>query len=474
MPLAIELAAGRTTLFSPEQIVDRLSSRLDLLKGGRDTDPRQQTLRATIEWSYDLLSDEEKRLFARLSVFAGGCTYEAAEEVAGADPDTLQSLLEKNLLRRRDSELGPRYWTLETIRDFARERLAASGELEDVSQRHADWVLRLARETEGLRVTAEQRRWRTTLEPEQDNLRAALAWMENRALIDAQLELVGSIFHFWYIRGSWREGQRWTEAALSRSAGERSVARAKALNAAAGYTEMLGDFASTRAYAEESLSISREAGDSREIAWALICLGIAASELDGDYEQAKTLFEEAANEAREVGDKWSLAVAVGDLGVAVSCQGDLARAIALTEEALVLFRELGSDAEVAWMLSNLAEGLAETGREEEALEAARESLVLSHAIGDVATRIASISMLASIAMRRGHAEPAAKLFGAADAFRVRIGKVIERSNVESHRTTSEALARRLGQERYEEAIAKGQSMSLDEAVRYALEALQGS
>ena len=128
LPLALELAAARTALFSPEQLLERLSQRLDLLKGERDADPRQQTLRATIEWSYDLLSGEEQALFARLSVFAGGCSYEAAEQVVDADPDTLQSLLDKSLLRKRESEAGPRYWMLETIREYGTERLEASGE----------------------------------------------------------------------------------------------------------------------------------------------------------------------------------------------------------------------------------------------------------------------------------------------------------------------------------------------------------
>ena len=125
LPLALELAAARTALFSPEQLLERLSQRLDLLKGERDADPRQQTLRATIEWSYDLLSEEEQALFARLSVFAGGCSYEAAEQVVDADPDTLQSLLDKSLLRKRESEAGPRYWMLETIREYGAERLEA-------------------------------------------------------------------------------------------------------------------------------------------------------------------------------------------------------------------------------------------------------------------------------------------------------------------------------------------------------------
>ncbi|MGH3127485.1 MAG: ATP-binding protein, partial [Gaiellaceae bacterium] len=172
LPLALELAAARTALFSPEQLLAKLSQRLDLLKGERDADPRQQTLRATVEWSYDLLLEEEQRLFARLAVFAGGCAYEAAEEVAGADPDTLQSLLDKSLVRKRDSKTGARYWMLETIREYAAERLEASGEAGELRQRHAAYFLDLAEQAEPYLATGGK--WLDRLDVEVDNLRSAL------------------------------------------------------------------------------------------------------------------------------------------------------------------------------------------------------------------------------------------------------------------------------------------------------------
>jgi len=164
LPLALELAAARTALFSPGQLLERLSERLDLLKGDRDADPRQQTLRATIEWSYDLLSEEEQALFARLSVFAGGCAYEAAEQIASADPDTLQSLLDKSLVRKRESATEPRYWMLETIREYAAERLELHDDGDALSQRHAAYFLRLAEEAEPHLTGAEQARWMERLE----------------------------------------------------------------------------------------------------------------------------------------------------------------------------------------------------------------------------------------------------------------------------------------------------------------------
>jgi predicted ATPase/class 3 adenylate cyclase len=469
LPLAIELAAARMALLTPEQLLERLSKRLDLLKGTRDADPRQQTLRATIEWSYDLLGPAEQQLVARLSVFAGGCTLEAAEDVCGTDLDTLGSLLDKSLLRSLDAEIGPRFWMLETIRDFARERLAESGEAKDVSQRHADWVLRLTRDAKRKVDREELPRWHTTLEPEQENLRAAFAWMEEASWIDAQLELVWSICHFWYTRGNWREGRRWAEAALSRSEGQRNAIRAKALNAAAGFTERLGDFQFTRLYAEESLSISRETGDLQDSAMALILLGNAAYG-DGDHVQAGALYEEAAGEARGSGDRWSLGIALGDLGTVAWEQGDQTRAITLCEEALALLRELGADSLIAWSLSSMADFLFESGRVTEALEAARESLALAHATGDVTTRIESLSTLARIAMRRGDMVSAAALLGAAEAFREPTGMVTERSAFDAFGTTTGELVLSLGQERYESALATGRAMTLDEAVEYAMSA----
>ena len=189
LPLALELAAARTALFSPGQLLERLSERLDLLKGDRDADPRQQTLRATIEWSYDLLSEEEQALFARLSVFAGGCTYEAAEQIADADPDTLQSLLDKSLVRKRESEAEPRYWMLETIREYAAEQLQDDGEAERIARRHLAYYVAVVEDVDERRKVGDyEARW---IEEERDNLRSAFD--ADLALDPEQaLELVGS------------------------------------------------------------------------------------------------------------------------------------------------------------------------------------------------------------------------------------------------------------------------------------------
>lgn len=226
-PLALELAAARASVLSPRQILDRLSKRLDLLKGGRDADPRQQTLRATIEWSYDLLAGDEQRLFARLAVFGGGCTLEAAEEVIGADLDTLQSLVDKSLLRHTEE----RFWMLETIREYAAERFRASGEADELRRRHAEHFLALVEEAEPY-VREESQEWLTRLEREFANLRVALDQLHASGQGELALRLAGSASEFWASRDHITEGRRHLERALSTDQ-RPTAARARALTGAA-------------------------------------------------------------------------------------------------------------------------------------------------------------------------------------------------------------------------------------------------
>ena len=241
LPLALELAAARTAVFSPEQMLDRLGSRLDLLKGERDADPRQQTLRATIQWSYDLLSPIEQALLDRLSVFADGCSYEASEQVADADPDTLQSLLDKSLVRRRGSGSESRYWMLETIREFAAEQLAKTGERDTTRERHLAFYVSLVVEAEPQLTGRSQKEWFDRLSVEQENVRAALGFACDRADGEQALMLAGSFWRYWWTRGQIDEGERWYEAALAVGDGASDTARARGLFGLAHMTEARGD-----------------------------------------------------------------------------------------------------------------------------------------------------------------------------------------------------------------------------------------
>jgi predicted ATPase len=227
LPLALELAAARASVLSPTQILERLSQRLDLLKGGRDADPRQQTLRATIAWSHELLDAGEQQLFARLAVFTGGCTVEAAEEVLKAELDTLQSLVDKSLVRHTEE----RFWMLETIREYAADQLENVGGVEELHRRHAMYFLVVAEEAEP-HLRGSPREWLDRLEHEQDNFRAALDRLEAAGESQLVLELAGALFRFWYMRGHLAEGRRRLESGL-RDDDRPTPARGRALNGAA-------------------------------------------------------------------------------------------------------------------------------------------------------------------------------------------------------------------------------------------------
>jgi hypothetical protein len=302
LPLALELAAARASVLSPRQMIERLSGRLDLLKGGRDSDPRQQTLRATVDWSHELLSEEEKGLFARLAVFVGGCTLESAQEVANADLDTLQSLADKSLLRTRDE----RFSMLETIRDYAAERLEQSGEGEELRRRHAQHFLALAEEA-WPNLQGSSGAWLERLAREHDNVRAALDRLEASGESELVLRLAGAVSRFWYLRGHLTEGRRRLEDAL-RAEARPTAARAKTLNGASMMAAVGGDVATARLRAEQGLALHRTLGDERGIAHSGFLLGFAAYE-EGDLDRAQQLFEESVRRSGELGDEHSTLLA---------------------------------------------------------------------------------------------------------------------------------------------------------------------
>jgi predicted ATPase/class 3 adenylate cyclase len=400
LPLAIELAAARTALFSPEQLLDKLAQRLDLLKGERDADPRQQTLRATIAWSYDLLSEDEQRLFRRLAVFVGGCTYEAAEEIAGADPDTLQSLLDKSLLRKRDSKVGPRYWMLETIREFAGERLEASGEAEEIRGRHAEWLLVLARTLEPYSPVTKD--WLGTLDFEHDNIRAALDHLAARGETQRALELAEAVWRFWKMRGHQLEAERRFGTLLAADA-RPTAARAHALNAAGGMLVENGDYDLGRRKAEEALDIHTREGDAWGVARSTFLLGYVAIE-SGDFAAARPLFEETFELMNELGHEQYVGMAAFNLAWALEELGDLARARALTEENIRRARAIGSPNLEAGTLNTLAGYLEDEGRHEEALAAKQEALRLHDELGDLQSMLDDIGRVARAHAQTGRSE----------------------------------------------------------------------
>ncbi|MDQ1605240.1 MAG: hypothetical protein QOE01_3085, partial [Actinomycetota bacterium] len=339
LPLALELAAARTALFSPKQLLERLSGRLDLLKGDRGADPRQQTLRATIEWSYDLLSAPEQELFAHLSVFSGGCSYEAAEEVAGADPDTLQSLLDKSLLRKRESEVGARYWMLETIREYARDMLGHGDRRRHLGELHLSFYLEIVEEAEPNLTGSEQRLWFERLALEQDNIREGLAYACESGDGERALTLAGTVWRFWWTRGQIFEGSRWYERAFAVGGHASDAARARAVFGAAHMAEARGNVEQARAQFEEAATLLRRLGETR---WLILALAhLAGTYFDSDRHGADGIIREALGLAEASGDIRGAAIVKGNLASQLLVEGEEERAQALLEEALHGHRALG-------------------------------------------------------------------------------------------------------------------------------------
>jgi predicted ATPase/class 3 adenylate cyclase len=464
LPLALELAAARTALFSPEQLLERLSARLDLPTGERDADPRQQTLRATIEWSYDLLSEEEQRLFARLAVFAGGCTYGAAEQVAGADPDTMQSLLDKSLLRKRDSKMGARYWMLETIREYATERLEASGEAEELRRRHAEWLLTVARGLEPYAPVAKE--WLDSLEAEHDNIRVALDRVAAQGDPRLALELAEAVWRFWKMRGHQSEAQRRFESLLALGH-DSTVARGHALNAVAGMAVDNGEYETGTLYAEQALAIHRDHGDAWGIARATYMLGYAAIEA-GDFEAALPLFEETVTLMGALGYEQYVGMATFNLRWALDELGERERAQTLAEENLARARSIGSTNLEASSLESLARYADDDGRYDDALSLKRDALRLNFELGDTQHVLDGLGRIADTHTHAAHGGLAAQLLSASLALHEEAAMVVPLYQRRRNEEMLVLLHEQLDDAAFAEAWEAGAKLSLDEAVALAL------
>jgi predicted ATPase/class 3 adenylate cyclase len=371
LPLAIELAAARLKLFPLQALLARLDQRLSVLTGtSRDVPTRQQTLRNTISWSYNLLDAAEQQLFRRLSVFVGGCTLEAVEAVcadasdggeAGQVLERVASLIDKSLLQQTEQEgQEPRLVMLETIREYGLERLNAHGEMEAAQQGHAEYYLRLSEKAEPELVGPQQAMWLERLEQEHENLRAVMQWSLEQAEGDRgdarreiALRLGGALRQFWYMRSYFSEGRDFLERALSRSDGVAASVRAKALFAATRLHVSLGYLDRAEALCEESLALYRELGDTAGIASSLHLLAAIAWGR-GNLAMARSHEEESLALFKEVGDKRSVAYALVYLGNLAIVQGEYVRARSLLEDSLEMNKELGDTTSIADSLFNLA------------------------------------------------------------------------------------------------------------------------
>ena len=331
---------------------------------------------------------DEQRLFARLAVFPGGCTLEAAEQVAGADLDTLQSLVDKSLLRHTDE----RFWMLETIHEFAIELLEASGETDDLNERHGRWFLALAEQAAPELTGAGQAVWLAHLDTEHDNLRAALAFARRTNRAAWELRLTGALWRFWYQHGLLNEGRARLEEVLATAGGDRAVEHEQILYGAALLTSTLGDHARAEELAAERLAISRAADNPKLIASSLFVLGVVVY-LKGEPERASTVYTEGVNLARKEGDKAVLSKSLNMLGIVALGRGDDQTARSHFEEALALAREISDTRNIAAVLMNLGEVADRQDQKDEARALVREALALGHRLGDQEIVINSLEVL---------------------------------------------------------------------------------
>ena len=517
LPLAIELAAARVKLLPPNAMLGRLGRRLKLLTGGaRDLPERQRTLRGAIEWSHTLLDEGEKSLFARMAIFSGGRTLEAVEAVCDAEGDLpvdtfegVSSLLDKSLVRQEEGpEDEPRFIMLETIHEYAREKLQQSGEAEEIGRAHTEYFLALAEEAEPELTGADQAGWLERLEAEHDNLRAALSWSLEGEDPELGLRLANALSYFWFVRGYWSEGRGWLEEALAGNAGALPEARAKALRVLASLAVEQGDFGRGETSAQEALTLYRGLGDQKGVADSLCELGWA-SLYQGDYEQAEALYEEGLAAARQSNDAWSIAFALNALSALISDRGDYERAEALWEESLALGRKLGDRQRVRAVLINmgyvtaargdferagalLEEGLAmsreskdpytnttallglgivetrrgDHGRAKTLLE---EGLVLSRKLGSMVNAAEILETLAEMAGALGDGTRAARLWGAADTLREVTGSPWAPQERRLHEPYLAAVRSGVDEAVWRAAWEEGRAMTLEDAIAYALE-----
>jgi predicted ATPase/DNA-binding winged helix-turn-helix (wHTH) protein len=517
LPLAIELAAARTKVLSPSAILDRLQSRLQLLTGGAlDLPERQQTLRKTIDWSHGLLNEAERKLFRRFSVFVGGCTLEAAEAVCNTSRDLgidlfegLSSLVDKNLVQRVDrAEAEPRFAMLETIREYALERLTDSDEQPAARRAHAAYCLVLAEEGNPELSAADRARWLAQCDVEIDNFRFALDWLFQTLDLDWGLRLCVALFRFWDMREHLTEGRARLETVLRLAGAERSKERARVLLFLGALATTQGDYPAAERFLEQSLSLYEELGDQSGIAASLNALAVSARDR-GDYSSAQSNFErslacwrmlsdrlamarclhnlanvvkvrgdypralwalrEAADIFEELGDRTGAAWSINQQGDIARAQGDVAAARGLYQRALSAFREAGDPWGSARSLTDLAYIDCEQGNHLAARAACREALEIFAGLGHRRGMARALEGSACLALAQGHAERALKLAAAAAHLRQLISAPLHQAEQSKLDQTLLPAWESLNEAKGKRAWAEGSAMSLEKAIQYSLE-----
>ena len=471
LPLGIELAAAKITVLSVEQIATRLNASLQMLGGGRVALPHHQTLEATIQWSYDLLSEAERTLLQRLSVFLGGWTLEAAESV-GSDPSLVSAekvlglisqLVNKSLLVVEwQPKAEAHYVMLQTIREFASEKLRSTGEMERVRSRHFDYFLSLAQEAR--LFGNEKASWLNRLEAEHDNLRCALRWSLETGEVEKGTELILPILDFYWFRGYATEAREWMDKFLEIES-PASQRRALMLQKAGWLTRASGDFEKADVLLKRALEMSREIGDKNCAARALMDLGLSVRD-QGDNEQAISYFWEALKLVQESGNNQGIGNCMYYL--AHSYAHDLDRSMLLWEQGLNIHRANGDKTHIAWGLEGLA-GVAYLKRDfASALKFHLESLSIKVEVMDKVGIAYSLEGVAQVVAANEEPERAAILWSAANHLREAMNVLLERSREEVYTSLIPQARQQIGDEAFDEAWKKGETMKLEDAIEYAL------
>jgi non-specific serine/threonine protein kinase len=508
IPLAIELAAARLSALSLDQLSMRLDDRFRLLTGGsRVALPRQQTLRATLDWSFDLLDQAERLLLRRLSVFAGGWTVEAAEAVCadegtvtaappwrtgtaggarGADgvardgeriallaPEEvlvlLTGLVDKSLVLLEEGAASARYRLLEMVRQYAREQLAAAGEASRLQDRHLDWYLALATQVAQHIGGAEREVWLDRLEVDLENFRTALRWSSLEGRQQAGLRLATALEDFWYIRGYAGEGRGWLEGLLERGGATMPVTlRARAMEVLALLTRYQGEHATAMQLFEAAHTLHSSEGNLASATWALNHQGLVAISL-GEYQRATALLERVLPAFRDQGDLHGVGWALCFLGWIRLLRGEYAQAAALHDESLAVFQELGDKLGIGQALGFLGHDAREQGDYGRARRLYRESLGARRALLDKVGVAYSFEGMAALAAAEGQPLRAARLLGAAHCLREVIGTPVEQIDRAAYDRMVAEVHTALGEEAFEATWATGRAMSLEEAIVDALE-----
>jgi non-specific serine/threonine protein kinase len=473
LPLAIELIAARVKTLSLEQIAARLDDRFALLTSGSRIAPsRQQTLRATLDWSYELLTEPERELFRQLSVFVGGFTLDALESVALLDSnqsilDALSRLVDKSLLLVEQQD-QPRYRFLEPIRQYARDKLNETRESNLIQDRHLNYYLGVAEEAEPHLFGVWQQDWKNRLELDHDNLRVALAWSLESNQIEAGLKMAGALAWFWHSKGHLSEGNLWLEKTLASGTGTQGKERAKVLRALSILSTGTGDYVRAEAFAESSIKLYREMGDNRGAGLVLADLG-ASLHWGGKEEEAIESLEESLRLLRATGERWGIAYALLWLGDTWFRMGAIERAATTWEESLRLTQELGDPYLMGWSLGGLADVARLRADYKRATGMFRESLSLYQSSGNKVGPPFSLEALALVAVALGDAKRAARLWGAASAWRETINELLPPSYQRDYAASITQARTQLGEEDYASAWSEGHAMSPEQAIALAFE-----